>query len=265
VLAALLTAGLLLAGCATQPIINVKEAREVELSGGLRDRDRDLRSLQTAAIMDYSGGGHHVKAREQLAVRRPASIRVEAMSPLGVALVVAADAGQIAVFNPSQNTLMRGPASAATLERFTRIPMAPEEAVRLLMALSPDTGMLSFPPASITTDRDTKMTTLTYDRPAGLIDDLGFRDRRLVMVRERNRDGAVVYEVRYSDYKNIGALDFPYTVSADFPLAATHITFHYERPIVDGDIPDSAFELSPGPATRQINLSMRAVHGSSGS
>ncbi|MGH7916726.1 MAG: hypothetical protein ACREQE_04600 [Candidatus Binataceae bacterium] len=245
-----------LAACATQPIINVNEAREVELSGSLHDRDRDLESLQTAAIMDYSNAGRHLKAREQLTVRRPASIRVEAMSPLGVALVVAADAGQIAIFDPSRNTLTRGPANAATLERFTRIPMAPQEAVRLLMALSPDTGMLSFPPASIRTDKKSKITILTYNRPLGVTDELGFLDRHLVLVRERTHDGQTAYEVHYSNYKNIGAVDFPYTVTAEFPASAVNITFHYKRPIVDGRIPDSAFVLSPGPSTRQINLGM---------
>ncbi|MGH8011163.1 MAG: hypothetical protein ACREQ4_01525 [Candidatus Binataceae bacterium] len=264
VLIALVAGAWTLAGCATQPIINVSEAREVELSGSLSDRGRDLESLQTVAIMDYRNGGRHLKAREQLIVRRPASIRVEAMSPLGVALVVAADAGQIAIFNPSRNTLMRGPANAATLERFTRIPMAPEEAVRLLMALSPDTGMLSFPPASISTEKNTGITILTYNRPLGLTDELGFLNRRLVLVRELARDGATVYEVHYSDYKNIGAVDFPYTVTAEFPASAVSITFHYERPIVDGRIPDSAFVLSPGPSTKQINLGTRGAdaHGS---
>ena len=47
------------------------------------------------------------------------------MSVAGVALVVAADGGQIAVYDPGKDTLMQGAASAATLERFARIPMTP--------------------------------------------------------------------------------------------------------------------------------------------
>ena len=87
--------------------------------------------------MDYSGPSGHFKAREQLTTRRPASLRIDAMSPLGVALIVAADDAQIAVFDPLNNTLMRGAASPTTLARFTRIPMAPAQAVQLLLALAP--------------------------------------------------------------------------------------------------------------------------------
>jgi hypothetical protein len=75
------------------------------------------------------------------------------------------------------------------------------------------------------------------------------------MVRERAAKGTVDYEVRYGDYRNIGAIDFPYEVDADFPNTGTTIKFHYQRPIVDGDVPDSSFVLSPGPSTRLLNLS----------
>src|SRR5262249_45356735 len=77
----------------------------------LAERDRLLTSLQTPVIMEYSAPSGHLKTREQLTVRRPASLRVDAMSPIGLALIVTADDAHIAVFNPSENTLIRGPAN----------------------------------------------------------------------------------------------------------------------------------------------------------
>jgi hypothetical protein len=65
----------------------------------------------------------------------------------------------------------------------------------------------------------------------------------------------VDYEVRYGDYRDIGGIDFPYEVDADFQSTEATIKFHYQRPIVDGDVPDSSFVLSPGPSTRLLNLS----------
>src|SRR5205807_6264902 len=64
-------------------------AQIAELTESLSRRDHSLESVRTAAVMEYSGGGQHVKAREQIAVRRPSSMRVEAESPFGVALVLA--------------------------------------------------------------------------------------------------------------------------------------------------------------------------------
>ena len=48
---------------------------------------------------------HHVKAREDIIVRRPASLRVEAMSPFGVALIVAAQDSPARRFSSPRRTL----------------------------------------------------------------------------------------------------------------------------------------------------------------
>ena len=65
------------------------------------------------------------------------------------------------------------------------------------------------------------------------------------MVRQAGLDGGVMYEVRYSEYHDIGGLMFPYVVDADFPIAHSHVTLRYDRPIINGDVPDRAFVLSP--------------------
>lgn len=255
--AALIGMALQLAACAMQPAIDVPQAQANGLAFSLAAREQNLDSLQTPAVMEYSGADGHFKARERITVRRPASLRVEAMSPLGVALVVAADGGQVAVFDPAKNTLMRGPATATTLDRFARIPMAPQQAVRLLLALAPDSGMLVFAPSSFADQPGMKL--LSYAQPAGATAELGFAGGYLVLVREKNAAGQVLYEVRYSDYRDIGAMKFPYQVEASFPLAGTTIKLRYERPIIDGDIPDSSFVLSPSPSTRDIDLGINAA------
>jgi hypothetical protein len=248
-----------LGGCATQPAVNVQRQQAVALTLVLSDRDQRLDSLQTPAVMEYTGPGGRLKAREQIIVRRPASLRVEAMSPLGLALVVAADGGQIAVFDPSRNTLMRGPASAATLDRFARIPMTPQQTVRLLLALSPDSAILAFAPSAVRDEGTTKV--LSYARSNGVIDELGFADRNLVVAREKTSAGQLTYEVNYKDYRDIGGMKFPYELDASFPRAGTTIKLRYEKPIIDGEIADSVFVLSPGPKTRQINLGLNDDFG----
>ncbi len=75
------------------------------------------------------------------------------------------------------------------------------------------------------------------------------------MVRETGADGRINYEVRYSDYHDIGGVNFPYVVEATFPAAGSHVTFRYLRPIVNGVIPDSTFVLTPAPGATLMNLS----------
>jgi hypothetical protein len=222
----------------------------------LADRDRSLTSMQTPAIMDYSGPSGHLKAREQFTVRRPASMRVDAMSPLGVALIVAADNAQIAVFNPSDNTLIRGPASAATLARFTGIPMAPAQAVQLLLGLAPDNSVLAARPSSFRTEGEMKI--LSYAGAGAANYELGFSGGQLALVRARDVAGQMTYEVHYSDYRDIGAIQFPFELEARFLASATTIKFHYLNPSIDRQIADSTFVLSPGLGTRLIELGFPA-------
>jgi hypothetical protein len=75
-------------------------------------------------------------------------------------------------------------------------------------------------------------------------------------VRETANTGQVNYEVRYSDYHDIGGMMFPYLVDATFPAAGSHVTFRYLRPIVNGVVPDSTFVLTPAPGATMINISL---------
>ncbi|HEX4211351.1 MAG TPA: DUF4292 domain-containing protein [Candidatus Binataceae bacterium] len=238
---------------------SARTADATRLGLGLAQRDKQINSLQTSAIMEYSGGGQHVKVRERIIARRPASVRVEVMSPIGVALVVAADGGQVAIFDPSKNTLMQGPASAAALDRYARIPMAPQDAVRMLMSLTPDSAMLAFAPDQygMTTDNT---HYLLYREPNGVTDYLTFDSKdNLASLRRTLANGRESYEVQYSDYRATGpsgTIMFPYQVAASFPGTGASVKFRYEQPALDGDIDDSTFTLAPGEDTRRITLGM---------
>ena len=249
------------AACGAQTNLTERTATAHTLSAELSETDSMLLSMQSGAVMEYSGGGQHLKVRENIVVRRPASLRVEVMSPLGVALVLAADAGQVTIYDPGKNTLMHGQATAAVLERYARIPMAPEAAVRLLLGLAPDAGILAFPPDSMIHPSDSSGTEiLRYREPMGVTDDLGFNsDGFLAQVREMRADGRLSYEVNYSDYRDIGySQKFPHQVSASFPMTGTTVTFHYGSPVINKEIPDSTFVLAPSHVTRRINLGMRS-------
>jgi len=219
----------------------------------MAERDRALISLQTSAVMEFRNGTQHLKAREELAVRRPDCLRVEAMSPLGVALVVAARDAHLQIFEPSRNTLMQGTADAATLARFARIPMAPRDAVGLLMGIVPE-AQSTAPPDSIGSEGD--MTVLVYVKSDGARREVGLHDGQVEMVRKRMPAGAIDFEIHYADYRDIGGVMFAYKVSADFPLAATQVSFVYQRPIINGKIPDSTFVLSPGPNAKLVDIGM---------
>jgi outer membrane lipoprotein-sorting protein len=219
-------------------------------------RDRTLTSLSTGAVMEYRNANQHVKAREQIVVMRPDRLRVEASSPFGVALIVAVDGPRLQIFEPGNNLLMHGAASAATLNRFARIPMEPKAAVDLLMAVVPDSGAMAAQAAAAIID-ETGATVLTYAAPGGGHREAAFADGELTAVRERDRDGQLIYQVRYADYHNIGAVMFPYSIDADFPAAGSELKLTLKRPIVNAHEPESLFALTPASTTKEIDLDHR--------
>jgi outer membrane lipoprotein-sorting protein len=219
----------------------------------LAERDRRLACVQTPAVMEYTAGDQHVKAKEEIVAKRPANLRVEAMSPFGVALLLATQGSDLAIFEPGKNRFMRGQANADTLYRYVRIPMEPTDAVGLLMGLAPPAFPLDASADSVSNDGT--MLIASYGIPGSVIRELGFSGGNLAMVRETAADGHVNYMVRYSDYHDIGGLMFPYVVEASFPPAGSRVTFRYTRPIVNGIIPDSTFVLTPAPGATTTNLS----------
>jgi outer membrane lipoprotein-sorting protein len=227
-----------------------------ELIAALAERDKRLDSMQTPLVMEYTAGDQHVKAKEDIVVKRPGNLRVDAMSPFGVALVLAAQGSDLSIFEPGRSRFMRGHATADTLYRYARIPMAPADAVALLMGLAPPQFALDRVADSVS--RDGAMTVASYGNAASGTRELGFSAGNLVMVRETagNGGGGVDYEVRYSDYRDIGGVMFPYVVDATFPAAGSHVTFRYLRPIVNGEIPASTFVLTPAPGATLMNLSL---------
>ncbi len=213
------------------------------LARRIADRDRALVSLQTEAIMEYSAPDRtSPRVREQVTAHRPDHLRVEAMSAFSVALILVADGKNITIFEPSENKLMHAAATADTLDRFIRIPMAPADAVTLMLGIAPDsTELAARAPDSVVNENG--MVVASW-KEGKVIREMGFEEDQLAMVRERGAGGAIEYEVRYSDYHDIGGLMFPYVIEANFPRAQSRVSLRYKRPIINGDLPASAFVLS---------------------
>jgi hypothetical protein len=256
-----LAACALIPGARPAPVQPVLSAHTSEALAALAKRERALRSMRTGAVMEYSAAAGHFMTHEQIAMKRPASLRVEALSPFGAAMVLTADdAGRLMIFDPANNTMLSGDANAATLASYVRIPMAPAAAIDLLMGLAPDPAQLKTPPDSVT--QENGMTVVGWRMSTGTTRELGFIGEQLVMVRERDGGGARRYEVRYGDWRPAGHISFPHKVEADFP--ASRFTLRYEAPVLNDALPASIFVLTPGPATKRLSIGAGATAGASG-
>jgi hypothetical protein len=221
------------------------------IASAMMARDRTLVAFRTAAVMEYRDAHQHIKAHETIVARRPSDLRVEIHAPFGMALIIAATGQRLEILEPGNNLLMYGAATAATLDRFARIPMEPRAAVGLLMGIAPDPAQLA---GATSAAARGGMILLNYRTGGGAACETGFIGGHLAMVRALSAGGAVDYEVRYSDYHDIGGVQFPYTVEASFPAAGSSLKFAYQRPIVNEAVADSLFTVVPSATTREIDL-----------
>ena len=212
--------------------------------------------------MGYDGGGQRLKIREEIAIKRPASMRVEALTPFGVGAVVVANGPRLAIYEPSENTFYRGASTADTLSRFARIPLPPTEAIKVLMGLLPGDGSDFNSPNSVRTEGD--LIIATYQLPGGTVDELGFAGGQLRMVRVGGKSGRPAYEVHYDDYRDIGGLQFAHKLEASFLNTGTHLNVRYSGVIVNPTLDDSEFVLVPQDKAKVIDLDVPALMGGNG-
>jgi hypothetical protein len=201
--------------------------------------------------MEYRDEREHLKARESIVARRPGNLRVEVNSPFGVALIILIDSDRLEIFDPGKSVLMYGSATPATLERFARIPLDPPATVGLLMGLAPDSDHLQLVRARVASDGT---TVLTYRDGNGRVRETSFAGGELVKVRTYANDGSIALEVRYADYRDIGGIEFPYRIEANFPAEGSSLKLAYQRPIVNDPVADSTFSISPTGTIREIDL-----------
>lgn len=239
-------------------------ARARDLLARLAERSKTLDSIQTEAVMEVTGPSSSGKSREDITAMRPARLRVEAHTPFGLAMVLAAKSDELDVYDVSHNRILRGAATAATLGRFVNIPMEPADAVALLLSIAPPNFDLNDPRASASIENGMEMVALAA--PGASTRMLGFKDGYLAMVRDSDDAGNTSYEVSYADYRDIGGVMFPYLIDAKFPTAQSRVVFKLKRPIINGGAADSVFDLSPAPGVTIVDLdrATAAKHASGG-
>ncbi len=222
------------------------------LLDNLSNKAQILSSLQSEALMAYSQNGKRFKAREEITLRRPDRLRIEAYYALGVGLIVVSNGKEAQVFEPSKNLLLVGKPNADTLDRFVHVRLEPYEAVDLLMGLPPRQDLSWAKPSYIRREGSLMMVGLPSYDSSSL--ELGFTDSKLLLIRSREVDGKLRYQVNYDDYRDVGGILIAHRITAQFPKTGTLVEFYYKQAVVNRVFPESTFALSVSPATNKVML-----------
>ena len=130
-----LAAALVVAGCAIAPppprsALPEPAQRAAEL---LNARAREFTDLRTLADVSAQRGTERYRVRGVILAKAPASVRFEALSPMGSPLLVATiHDGQIMSYDATTDEVTTGPATAEAAARLLNLPFEPEELVGVL-------------------------------------------------------------------------------------------------------------------------------------
>jgi outer membrane lipoprotein-sorting protein len=224
------------------------------LLASIDERAAALRTFRALAQMHYVGPKESLAIKEVIAIRRPDHLRIEMMSPFGVALQIATDGQRLFAYHHGERTFYGGRASAENLARFTRLDLELAEVIDMLIGLPPARERRGAP--SIVFERPQGWWKVTSDLVRGGTLVLWFDPESLLAMRasEIERGGIVRYVAQYAQYETMAGVALPRDVRFEVPGQQAKIDLRYSNVSVNAELDSSLFAFDPPPGAKIVDL-----------
>jgi hypothetical protein len=186
-----------------------------------------------------------VWAREAVVVRRPRGVRVDVLSPFGLALALGTDGTVLWAYPPDEGIRYEGPATPDNLSRFLGASVRVDDLVDILLGVPPVRTPVS-PPVL----RRPEEAFYRLDLPhADGLQALWFASDTLDLERaEEWRNEQLVLRVRFDDYRDA----FPHSIDVEAPRTGVAANLRYVQvelnAVVDGTV------FAPPPARKSLPI-----------
>jgi hypothetical protein len=221
----------MVAGDAPEPV------RLFEMANAAHKLPETLSGDAKAFVEAPENGGRYAL---HISVRRPASLRIEALTPLGdPAAVLVADQGNFALLDLRNSVYYRGPATPANLSRLIPAPLRADELVSLLTGAIPD--LPGAVPTAARRDGDGYRLTLAA---GALLQEVALgADLRLGEVRRSTRGGDLLWSVALDEHDDAGGAQVPRLIHLDAPAGKTKVDLRLRNLVAGKPPPAGAFLL----------------------
>jgi hypothetical protein len=233
---------LLIGGCRFRPLRPLPPVTADQLLDGLAARRAAISSLRARARLRAGLSGLWV--REAVLVRRPDAVRIDVLSPFGLALAIGVRGPLLWAYPPAEGTRYEGAATPANLTRFLGAPVAGSDIVDLLLGVPPERQPVGPPALSVTPEREYRVTLPL----AGGTQTLWFEGDTLVVRRAEETNGdTVALRVTFDEYQD----GFPRALAVEATGgAAARLTYDAVEP----NAPVDPALFAPPPARRVLPL-----------
>ena len=240
----LVGAALALSGCPGRvPIVPPQMVTAEGLLEDVAVRRAATTSLKARARLRSGLAG--VWAREAVVVRRPRDVRVDVLSPFGLALALGTNGHVLWAFPPDEGVRYEGPATPDNLSRFLGASVRVEDLVDILLGVPPVRELIG-PPVLRRPDQDYYRIDLPHDEG---VQALWFASDTLELERaEEWIADRLVLRVAFDDYRDA----FPHAIDVAVPPTGVEANLRYvqveRNAVVDGSV------FAPPPAPRALPI-----------
>jgi hypothetical protein len=233
-----------LAGCALRarprPVI---PASADGLLDALAARRAAVTSMRARARL--KGGLSTMWTKEAILVRRPDAVRIDVLSPFGLAVALGAQDRQLWAYPPNERTRYEGVASPANMARFLGAPIAVADVVDILLGVPPARRPAGRPDMVLTRDHEYELTIPLADG----VQKIWFAADTLTVARaEEHRNGAVALQVVFGEHRD----GFPHAVEVAVPPTGANARLVYDA--IEPNVALDPALFAPPPAPRVLPL-----------
>jgi outer membrane biogenesis lipoprotein LolB len=203
-------------------------------------------SGKAAVDAPQNGGRYQI----QLAARRPASLRIAALDPLGnPAAVLVADGGRFTLLDLRSNVFYRGPSTPENLSRLIPQPLRDEELVALVLGAMPP-----LPGARpLEAHRAGGGSVLTLES-GGVKQEVSLgADLRIEHVK-RFRGGQLWWEVRLDDFDDASGQQMPRQLRLTAPAEKIQVELQLKERVWGKPTSPAAFQLNPPQGVKVVEV-----------
>jgi hypothetical protein len=180
-------------------------------------------------------------------VRRPASLRMEALTPTGdPAAVLVADQGNFALLDLRENVFYRGPATPENLSRLIPAPLRADELVALVAGDIPE--LPGSRPESARRTGEGYELLLSSGRMRQEVTLGG--DLRVLRVRRLDAGGKLIWAVGLDEHDDTSGAQVPRLIHLDAPTGKTTVDLRLRNVLTGKPPPSGAFLLGAPPGMR---------------
>ena len=209
----------------------------------IQARNRRIHSIRAQAKVTVNLGKNRFRLEELIIVKKPASLRVEAFSPIGQSLLYLITDGKVLeALVPGENRLYRGKATAKNLSPFFSFPA---DAGKLIPLIVGDVGWSDDERLAIHYSQKDRAYIVKEDTPEGSrrifwIDPLHFAPLRATELDKLRNPR---WEVLFANFRKRKGIHFPMDIEFRIPPSERRIRMHLLEWEINPPLGEGTFRL----------------------